>query len=591
MKYSNWVVLDFETSDQNMYACEIDRCCVGLFNIKTGKITKLADINFRKQTKAQCIKRLKYWMGLPNPKVAHHAAFELHLLNRLGVEVKGELHDTYMMAKHWRNDLPAYDLKSLSWWLFGDLYKPLIKLKAWINDHNEDGEDDIEFDMTKPPDKLVHNYCMHDIRMTAMLASYFFPLVEACYPYHIDIELIPNVVNAETRGMLADREFYENFVKDGIKYVNKRKKIAKKELGLEGTDKSPAGHAIRDHLKERGETRTTATGLVQANTTTFRDHMDSKAVRAVTELKSRQKEVNTYAVNILKAINDEGFFHPNLHQSAASTRRFISSKLYSDLGIIAKGQVQNFPRGEGIRTGIIVPYGFAFQKYDLASIEARLGASLMAELLGESWFLEQYCKDDTFNIYIHVGSDCERRQLSKKEDIYQAYKHGVLGIQYGVGDETFYHTLHDKFGLPYTLDDCVSIRKQIRRNFPMFAALQNAAKKVVETQGYITDNFGDVYFTPLDRIYKAVNDYCQGCAGNVLKYWWNEWCKTEEYKSSPDYIFNTVHDELDAAMWMDKHVKERTEAYCRVLEPLEEVFGLPIIAEVSDYVENWGLAA
>ena len=213
----------------------------------------------------------------------------------------------------------------------------------------------------------------------------------------------------------------------------------------------------------------------------------------------------------------------------------------------------------------------------------------MSELLGETWFLEQYCKDDSFNIYIHVGSDCEGSALSKKEDIYQAYKHGVLGIQYGVGDETFYVTLHDKFGLPYTLDDCIAIRKKIHKNYPMFGDLQTAAKQVVETQGYIMDNFGDVYYTPLHRIYKAVNDYCQGCAGNVLKWWWTEWCKTDEYKDSVDYIFNTVHDELDCAMWMDKHVEQRTKAYCDVLKGLD-IFGLPILAEVSDYVPNWGLA-
>jgi DNA polymerase I-like protein with 3'-5' exonuclease and polymerase domains len=588
MKSSNiWYVLDFETSNQNMYACEIDRVCVGMFDINKGKLIGSDDYNFRKK---RDLGGLRQAMRSPNPKVAHNAGFELHLLERLGVPVKGVMHDTYMMAKHWRNDLPAYDLKSLSWWIFGDLYTPLSRLKQWICDHNMEGEDDIEFDMTKPPDRLVHNYCMHDIKMTAKLATHFYPMVKDCYPYQLDIELIPHVVDAETSGMMADREFYEKFVEEGNAYVDARMKIATKELKLEGTGKKPTGNALRDHLKSRGEKRKTKTGMTKADAVIFRDHMDSKAVVAVAELKSKQKEVNTYAVNILKAINERNIFHPNLHQSAASTRRFISSKLYSDLGIIAKGQVQNFPRGEGIRTGIVVPEGFGFQKSDLASIEARLGASLMAELLSERWFLEQYCKDDAFNIYIHVGSDCEGRSLSKKEDIYSAYKHGVLGIQYGVGDDTFYETLHDKFGLPYTLDDCIDIRKNIHKNYPMFGQLQNAAKAVVEGQGYITDNFGDVYYTPLNRIYKAVNDYCQGCAGNVLKWWWNEWVKTEEYQGSPDYIFNTVHDELDCAMYMDGEEEHRTQAYCDVLKPLEEIFGLPIIAEVSDYVPNWGLA-
>jgi hypothetical protein len=251
-------------------------------------------------------------MSRPNPKVAHNAAFERHLLNRLGVDITGDVHDTYMMAKHWRNDLPAYDLKSLAWWFLGDIYKPLIKLRAWIHKHNITGEDDIDFDMTKTPERLTHNYCMHDIKITAMLASHFFPLVEECYPYWIDIELIPNVVDAETSGMLANRKFYEDFVKNGNVYVEERMAVARDLLNVPD-DKKPTGTALRDHLADRGEKRKTKTGLIKADTVIFRDHMDSEAVVAISELKSMQKDVNTYAVNILKALNDKDIFHPNFH--------------------------------------------------------------------------------------------------------------------------------------------------------------------------------------------------------------------------------------------------------------------------------------
>jgi DNA polymerase-1 len=585
MKSSDWIVLDFETSDFNPYACKIDRVCVGLFDIGTGRIKKAEDINFRK---SKSLKSLKKWMAVPNPKVAHNAAFEWHLLKRLNVPVKGDVHDTYMMAKHWRNNLPAYDLKSLSWWMLGDLYLPLVKLRAWIRKHNLEGEDDIDFDMTVMPDKLVHEYCMHDIKQTAELAHVLYPKVEMCYPYTMDIDLIPHVVDAERSGMLADRKFYENFVETGEVYINTRMDRARELLDVD-KKKKPTGTALRDHLASLGEKRKTKSGLVKADTVVFRDYKDDEAVVCIAELKKRQKEVNTYAVNILKAIDERDIFHPNFHQSAASTRRFKSSNLYNTNGLITKGQVQNFPRGPGIRSGITVPLGYAFQKYDLASIEARLGAYLMSVLLDERWFLEQYIANDSFNIYIHVGSDCENRPLSKKEDIYSAYKHGVLGIQYGVGAETFYVTLHDKFGLPYTQADCTEIRNNIHKKYPMFGKLQQAAKTVVEKQGYIMDPFGDTYYTPQHVIYKAVNDFCQGCAGNILKWWWNGIVNTPEYRESKDYIFNTVHDELDFAMCMDKEVKHRTQTYCDVLKGLD-MFELPILAETSDYVANWGEA-
>ncbi|MFA5936553.1 MAG: DNA polymerase [Candidatus Paceibacterota bacterium] len=577
----SWIAFDFETSSQNRYACKIDRVCVCSFDMK-GR-TSVLDYSMRGNVTGT----LADVMSLPFPKVAHNAAFDLYLMeHRLGIKVAGEVHDTYLMAKHWRNDLPAYDLKSLSWWLFGDLYTPLTKLRQWIHEHNMKGEDDIEFDMTQCPDKLVHNYCTHDVEMTAKLTQLLYPKVCDNYAYKLDTKAIRLTMEAEAAGITIDTEFYKRFRHLGKRRINRNLHTASEIMEVpEG--RKPTGNALRERLAERGETRRTLKGRIKADEVVLRDHKDDRGIRAVVRVRTDQKQVSTYVENILAAAGGTGKFHPNLRQSAAITRRYRSSDFHGDNGVITKGNVQNFPRGEGIRSGIIVPKGYAFVKLDLASIEARLGAHAMSVFLDFDFYCKKYKADDKFNIYLHVIEEhTDHGKVSKKDPLYTAYKHGCLGIQYGVGVRTFHRTMVDNFELPYTLEECNHIYQTIRHECPEFVALQRAVSSLVEEQGYVEDDFGARYYVP-EGAYKGVNYYCQGCAGNVLKWWWGE--VDELMEGTKDYVFNTVHDELDAAVMRGRAAEGRVRAYCDTLKELD-LFDLPITAETSGLVENWGVA-
>jgi len=594
-----WYALDFETSDQNRYTCTIDRVCVLAFDINTGKVKDWFDTCFRavddpNPNPRQFRKVINYQkmiqvMSSPNSKVAHNAEYELYLMEeRLGIPIRGRLHDTMLMTKHWRNDFPSYGLKSLAWWLFGDLYPPLTKLREWIHRHNLKGEDDIEFDMTQCPDKLVHAYCMHDVKMTAKIATMMWPHVKENYAYEQDTDVIRLNSEMEARGITADVEFYKEFIRLGGRRIHRNRKQAAAVLDVE-SGRSPTGQALRSHLQDRGETRETPTGLTKSDDAVLRDHKDSEAVRAVQRVRSDEKQVNTYAKNILAVADPEtGIFHPGLRQSAAITRRWRASSFYGDNGLIVKGNVQNFPRGEGIRTGIVVPPGYGFVKFDLASIEARMGAHAMSVFLDFDKYCMAYRANDKFNIYLDVVERCtDHKNVTKKDDIYWAYKHACLGIQYGVGIKMFHHTLVDKFNMDYSYGHCEYIYQTIRSTCPEFAALQRAVSSIVQKDGKIMDDFGAVYYVPVKERYKGVNYYCQGCAGNVFKWWWVH--LDPLLKDTEDYLFNVVHDEFDGAIKWDRGARKRVKVYCNVMRGLD-LFELPLVAEASGLVHNWGKA-
>lgn len=581
-----WLAIDFETSDFNVYTCKIDRICMLVW--KDGQKDIEYDISWRTLEHPVFDIRCVLNAHKDCTLVAHNAKFELHLLRRLGVKLTTPLHDTYLMAKHVRNDLLAYDLKTLSLQFLNDTYPQLVVLKKWLKENTNQKAS--EFNLTEAPDNLVHDYCMHDVEMTAKLADLFYPMVQDNFAYQQDVATIPLVQKMEAYGIKANKEFYEDFIRRGSRRVSYNNSVAKKLLGLSGTDRKPTGNALREHLSGRGERRVTATGLVKTSEVILRDHRDSRAVRAIGRVRADQKAVNTYATNILKVADKDGFFHPNLRQSNAVTRRFTSSGLFGTNGVVAKGNTQNFPRGSGLRDGITVPKGFAFVKFDLASIEARLAAHAMSIFLDFDYYCKRYKADDKFNIYLHVMHEhTEHKTATKKDALYTAYKHGVLGIQYGVGLKTFHRTMVDNFELPYSLEECNHIYETIRKNCPEFSSLQRAVSSIIEKQGFVTDDFGAQYYVPAEECYKGVNYYCQGCAGNILKWWMIE---VDKLISCGDYGFSIIHDEIDMAInlkYGKRKARLRMKKYCDVLDKLD-LFNLPIRAETSDLVSNWGEA-
>ena len=569
---SHWLALDYETNSPNKYACK--QVCLGICEFDlTGKIYGKQiiwpdkDVHFVQWSKYNV--------------VMHNADFDLFLLNRGGKQLSRS-HDTYLMAKHWRNDLPSYSLKALSWYLFGETYPELTALRQWFRDRGEHEEDESDFDMSKPPPGLVEAYCLKDVEMTAKLTCWLYPKVKDNYAYRQDTDFVPFNIEVESNGITVDKDFLRRFKKNGKSRIKRRMADADRrmrEVGVLEGNKKPTGDAVRTYLGQLGEhRRTPKSQKTLANEVVFRDWDQDPIIHDISIIKSKQKEVNTYAKNILEACGKKNFFHPNLALSAAITRRFRSWNLYGEEGQITRGQVQNLPRGHGIRDAIVVPPGFILAKLDLASIEARLGAHAMAVFLKEFWFCNQYKASDSFNIYLHVVRTCTgNTNATKKDPIYQAYKHGCLGIQYGVGVNTFYKTMHDKFNLPYSEGECSAIYLDINRKFPAFKALQRMVSNLVESQGFIQDDFGAIYYVPSAERYKGVNYYCQGCAGNIFKWWYTE---IRKVLKPPDYAWCFVHDEVDMAIKADRGAKNRIQAYCDTLNSLD-LFTLPIRAEWS----------
>ncbi|MEM4720682.1 MAG: DNA polymerase [Candidatus Methanomethylicaceae archaeon] len=578
-----WIGFDFETSSPNKYACDIDCCGIVVmhdFRVVTRKFIENKNPNsFQKAIQ----KMFDTHDGTP---VCHNASFDLHLLKRIGVSLKRPCHDTLLMASHWRNDLPSFSLKNLAWVLLEDVHPPLTKILPYA----KKGDGATDFYITDAPLHLKKDYCLYDAYLTALLAENLYPLVEDIEAYQMDIRLLPHLLSTEEHGVMVDIPLLESLEAVLKQDVKQHLAFLRKKFGLDESA-SPMGTALQKYLaSSRYKLSTTKTSKITTAAKHLEQYKKDPVIYAVLEVKRKQKILSTFVENFLQAARGNGKFHPGFRQSAAITRRFTCSSLYSDDGTITKGQTQNIPRDKEIRSVIIVPEGFKLLKLDLASIEARLASHAMAVLLDFDFYAKKYRECKNFNLYMFViETHTPHGKVDKTSPIYQAYKQAVLGILYGIGESTFANSLIENHRLPYSYEEGVAIYRSVLRECPEFRELQRAFTSINRNQGYIVDDFGAVYFLPIEEEYKGVNYYCQGCAGNILKWWWLAIADLIQKNQAKDYIFNTVHDELDMAVFLDESAKQRASAYENVLSRLDR-FSLPIIAEASELVDNWGQA-
>jgi DNA polymerase I-like protein with 3'-5' exonuclease and polymerase domains len=568
-----WCAIDFETTSINKYSCEIVGLGICKFDIETGKIKEkeyLTVIN-------------AFTLLYPNSFVMHNASFDLHLLRRKDPCPSRPIHDTYLMAKHVNNLLPAFNLKSLAWFYFGETYLELAALKQWFREQNL-SDDERYMNMSLPPKKLVEAYCLKDVEMTARLAHVFWKELKGNYAYELDRRTILHTCETEERGIAADLRFYQEYKRKGLRRItyNRRKGAAHM-----GTRANPMGHALRDHLKSLGESRTTTSGLTKADKTVLRDwRKRDKTIGSVERVRRDRHNISHFAEHVLAASvplsNGIGIFHPNFIQSGAVTRRYRCAGFHGSQGVTVKGNTQNFP--PVMREGIIARPGYEFWKLDLASIEARMFSAFMEILMGESVFAEMYRKDKNFNPYLWVIERCTRHgKVTKKHELYIPYKHGVLGRLYCSGAQRFATQLRDKFELDYTEGDCRDIYDSIDRNCPFIKRFQRFLLNLAESQGYLLDPFGACYFQPNHKPYEIVAHIHQGAAGNVLKWWMCE--ISEAMKETDDHIVNAVHDEFDCEIRKGNRPATRVKGYCEALQKLD-LFGLPIMAEATRG-KNW----
>ncbi|MEE2819539.1 MAG: DNA polymerase I, partial [Planctomycetota bacterium] len=314
-------------------------------------------------------------------KIGHNIKYDLVVLQKAGVTVKGMLHDTLIAA--WLIDASrsGYSMDAVA---LGTLDYECISIKELIGS----GKNQIKFN--EVPIEDAYPYASEDVDVTFKLWNVFAPKLqsEGLYELYADVEmpLVRVLASMRLAGIQVDADTLEEqrevlsvridelkadiekaspytFNPDSPKQLSEvlfnSKSDEKPGLGLKPIKKGKSFHSTDMEVMEKLSDDPSVTTLLPS---------------LILEYRQLTKLVNTYLVGLKQAINpNTGRIHASFNQTGTSTGRLSSSD----------PNLQNIPIrseiGRAMRKAFIPKKGFAFVAADYSQVELRMLAHLSGD--------------------------------------------------------------------------------------------------------------------------------------------------------------------------------------------------------------------
>ena len=473
-------------------------------------------------------KRFKEMLASPDViKVMFNGLnFDDQVLWRHGFPVNEEnRHDCFLMAKTIAPRLPAYSLKFINWYYFGDMHEPERLLNEWMHQTGTPS-------MWQAPKDLLAPYCLYDVHpQTTNLFCLFWEVVQR--PLHWA---------AYTQVEMPMGLPLEEIMLRGGEYLDSRaigEKIAalqNDKLGWEdyvwtltnGKVTNPnsvkqVGQYLAD--EERIELELTDKGNFQLKKADVLDFLDldnpdqdrSKVIRALFEVRKINNTLSYYrnyeaALSHSPEHNKREWIPKQYSLSGARTRRILSNSMY-------KLNFQN--PNDAAKEVQVVPKGWLGFWIDATQVENVVHIYES----GDRERRRAYEADPDWNEYVWLCNKVLGTDLTKKElddlanypspynpswTVYKQYKTIKLAINFGMGVTKYskMSKLSDRAGQ--------SSFRQVLIACPAIKGLQQRVANDLNRDGYVSDVFGHIYSSSVRNAYKVVAYMIQGCGTGSL---------------------------------------------------------------------------
>jgi hypothetical protein len=507
------VFYDIETTDQYAPYCEL----------------KMIGVQYGLRSKPELVEswgeRKRFKDTLANPdilKVSFNGFnFDNVVLWRHGFPVNYvNAHDLFLIAKTVAPNLPAFSLKFLNWWYFGDCHLPEMEMQSWLKHQNLES-------IWQAPKELLRPYCLYDVSpQTTNLFRLFWEVVQR--PLHWEaysnVEQPMGLPLEEI--MLRGGEYLnEKLIKEKIATLQEAKgywedDIYKRTNGRVDNPNSvkQVGEYIRDEegielsLTDKGNFSLKKADVLEFLNLDDPDQDRSKIIRGLFEVRKINNTLS-YFRNYLDAINHtiegskKGWIPKQYSLSGARTRRILSNSKY-------KLNFQN--PNDAAKEVQIVPVGFLGWWLDASQIENVVHIYES----GDTARRKAYENDPDWNEYVWLcnmalGGDRNKKELDSilspfnpAWSIYKQFKTVKLAINFGMGVTKYCKTAK--------LSDSVGQQsfRLIHRVCPAIKSLQKRVAADVTNNGYVKDVFGHIYTG--SALHKVVAYLIQGCGTGSL---------------------------------------------------------------------------
>jgi len=441
------------------------------------------------------------------PKIFHNAKFDISVLKRAGLEVKGEIHDTILM--HMLLDehhLEAHRLKSLSRELLGrarmdaiELRRAQKKFKLKLN--------------TQLPQLKLHVYALPDAVDTLDLFYLFKPQLEEqglwdLYRDEVAAELV--YMRIEENGVALNTEAALQTIDKINVTLNELIGKVHEAFGEKFLISSPAqlGNVLAKHFPLRQKTPSGSYSTAKDVLTKYITDPRMQLIFACKFLAKARGTVAGYARRVT-----DGRLHPNYRQTTTSGRCACKDPNLTTIpkqrGRITAVEVGSAKLAEFcadafrmVRKAIIAPPGARLVSYDYEQIEYRG----FAYYTGSERILQKLREGEDFHTIV-----CQMVFEEVTKRLRHIIKIVNYGLLYGMGKNLLYSMLREQ-GIKTE-----GLLEKYEAMIPEMRDTQHAITSKGRRQGYVTGAFGRRYRYLKESPHALVAWLCQGFAANMKK--------------------------------------------------------------------------
>ena len=351
------------------------------------------------------------------PKLGQHGKYDMHVLRRHGIAVRGYAQDTMLESFVWNATATRHDMDSLALRYLG---YSTIKFA----DVAGKGAKQIPFSQVALDDAT--RYAAEDADITLRLHRVLHPKLisepslERVYR-EIEMPLVPVLERIEANGVLVDAAELRRQSHDLAKRMHAAQQQAYEVAGRSFNLDSPRQlqAILFDELKLDAALKTPG-GQPSTNEEALEAIADAHPLpRLILEYRGLNKLRSTYTDKLPDTINpDTGRVHTSYHQAGAATGRLSSSD----------PNLQNIPirseDGRRIRRAFIAPEGRRIVACDYSQIELRI----MAHLSQDAGLLKAFASGQD----VHRATAAEVFGASSPETVSAEQRRAAKAINFGL---------------------------------------------------------------------------------------------------------------------------------------------------------------
>lgn len=505
-------------------------------------------------------------------KLFFNAAFDIPMLEKIGIEVKGPVVDVMFMAKMAFPDERVHNLKHFARRFLGYTYEEHDRVKKWARQNK--GKT-----IGQAPAYILEPYALLDAKATLELFYFLKPLIKE----HGNIETLRREMKLlrqvtlpmEETGVRIDRDEALSLGRHMQGKVSSLVASMREELGDPEFNPNSHQQAVRAVYDGTVEPTTyTKSGAPAVNELALLKS-PSEIGNKIVQFRKIAKAKNTYIKNILSQADDEDVLRVNFNQMGARTGRFSSSN----------PNLQNIPRPSEhylgrIRNLFRCRPGCRLLFIDYEQIEIRLAAHYSEE--------EHLLHSIRHGLDLH--SQACKNILGRQEDDpewsifrYLAKKLN-FSMLYGVGAKKFADSiLLDTEGrINLSLYEASNTIQQFKEGHPGIMRLfDRTASEVSATKG-IRNHYGRYLPVDIRKPYIAVNYLIQSTAADLLKRAMLE--LMPKLRRWGVRLLMQIHDEL--VFEIEPRHREHVPEIVATMEERER-FSVPISCSV-EWGSRWG---